>query len=278
MSLGLQATKRRIESVNSTKKITNAMKLVATAKLKTWKNKLESSSRYADSMKLLLNNIFSVLNEEDFEKNDESLPILYIVVTSSLGLCGGYNYNLFKKLTPMIEKDDYLLIIGSRGVNYFGIRNYNINRDFEEALTAFDYQSAQEIGNFILSEYRLKKYSKVRIAYTHYHNSITFISKVEDLLPLTPPKDKNINSEMLFEPSPKTILDQVMPLYLKSVIYGHMIESLVSEQASRRNAMESASDNAEEIVDKLHLEYNKARQSAITQEITEVVSGANALK
>ncbi len=277
MSLSLQATKRRIEFVNATQKITRAMKLVATAKLKVWKTKLENSSYYADNMKKLLTNVFKSIENEEELINDPSLPTLYLVITSSLGLCGGYNYNLFKRLLPEIQKNDLLLVIGSRGVSFFTNRGYQIDRTFEDAFVAFDYTVARRIGNFILSEYRLKKFSKVKIAYTKYKNSITFVSEVEEVLPLKVQKE-NGTSEMIFEPNPKKILDEILPLYLKSVVYGRMIESVVCEQASRRNAMDSATDNAQEIVDKLHLEYNKARQSAITQEITEVVSGANALK
>ncbi len=287
MSLGLQATKRRIASVNSTKKITKAMELVATAKLKTMKKNLGSTSAYADEVGEMMALLLSRIPQEQFgelfslPKNHEQRSV-YLIVTSSLGLCGSYNYALFKKLLPEIDREkDLLVVIGSKGVSFFRNRGYHVEDRFAEASAGFTYASVDQIAKYLLFLYQTGKCEKIRVGYTHYKNQITFLPRVDDLFPFS--DSERIRKEytrkeqdMIVEPDPLEVVKRLMPLYLKSVLFADINESFTSEYASRRNAMESATDNAEEIVSKLQIDYNKARQAAITQEITEVVGGANA--
>jgi len=283
MASGLQATKRRINSVNSTKKITNAMKLVATAKLKTWKNKLLGNNEYASSLHSIMNVLLKSISQEDKEKvfgESKSDSTLFIVVTSTLGLCGGYNYNLYKEVIPQIDKNkDKILVIGTKGYNYFKRNGYEVDDSFISSLQDYDYNEVRKINKKIMSLLNLGEIGSIKIAYTHFKNSITFIPTIEEIYPISHIEGEEITQkelEMLIEPSPIVVLENIVPLYIESLINSRLIESSVSEQASRSNAMESATDNAEEIINKLQIEYNKARQQTITEEITEIVGGANA--
>ncbi len=284
MSLGLQATKRRISSVNNTKKITNAMKLVATSKLRIWKNKLGGTSVYASTLHHLMGVLSLCVGKENLKAvypYDETVDsTLYIIITSSLGLCGGYNYGVYKLAQKQIDKSkDKVVVIGTKGYSYFNKNKYNVDDKFVNLLNDYDLQKVRELRNYVMSLLDNRKVSKVRIIYTSFINSITFIPKCEDVFPLT-----NIDGEeptqkekdMLIEPNPEIVLKNIIPLYIESLINGRIIESSVSEQASRSNAMDSATDNAKDILSKLQIQYNKARQQAITQEITEIVGGANA--
>ena len=285
MASGLQATKRRMNSVNSTKKITNAMKLVATAKLKTWKNKLQGNNEYASSLHSLMNVLLKSISQEDKEKvfgETNSTSTLFIIVTSTLGLCGGYNYNLYKEVVPQIDKEkDIVLVIGTKGYNYFKRNGYHVDNSFINALQDYDYNQVRRMNKHVMSLLRLGQIGNIKIAYTEFKNSITFIPKIEEIYPISEIEGEEVTrkeQEMLIEPSPIIVLENIVPLYIESLINSRLIESSVSEQASRSNAMESATDNAEEIINKLQIEYNKARQYAITQELTEIVGGASALK
>jgi F-type H+-transporting ATPase subunit gamma len=284
MSLGLQATKRRISSVNNTKKITNAMKLVATSKLRVWKNKLSGNSTYADSLHRLMGVLCFSLDDEKFKEvfsfgstNDR---VAYIVITSSLGLCGGYNYNIYKLASKEIDKDKDLVIpIGTKGLGYFQRKGYEVDEEFVDLISKYNYQNIQTLRKYVISLLECQKVSKVKIIYTHFKNSITFIPTSEEVFPISRQEDVELTQkekDMLIEPDVSSVMKQLFPLYLESLISGRIIESNVSEQASRSNSMDSATDNAAEIINKLQIQYNKARQQAITQEITEIVGGANA--
>ena len=154
-----------------------------------------------------------------------------------------------------------------------------MNDSFVNALQDYDYNVIRQMNKCIMSMLHLNEIGKIKIAYTAFKNSITFTPKIEEIYPISEIKNQEISRkelEMLIEPSPIIVLENLVPLYIESLINSRMIESSVSEQASRSNAMESATDNAEEIINKLQIQYNKARQQAITQEITEIVGGANA--
>lgn len=287
MSLGLQSTKRRIASVSSTKKITAAMSVVATAKLKTWKDKLQSSLLYAEEMNYLVKRLFLALNEEDIESffssyKSDSDSTIYVLITSSLGLCGGYNYNLYKEFMKSVKENDHVIVIGSKGEAFLKRNKISYEDTFVNAFSGFDYSVVRKLSNYLMSKYNNGECCNIKIAYTHYKNSITFEPIIKQIFPIVVDDIKNdVDTKelnMIIEPDPTTILKEIVPLYLKSTIFSCLIESMVSEQSSRRNAMDSATDNAEELVKNLMLEYNKARQAAITQEITEVVGGANASK
>jgi len=285
MPVGLQATKRRIRSVTSTKKITKAMELVATSKLKKTKNRFEEVKAYTEEIMNMVGSIMSKRIDAscEFLKANNSNKTLYIVVTSSLGLCGGYNANIYKTVLNEIPTEDSLLVVlGSKGCSYFKNRNYNIIEGYIEDTTGEEYEVARRVTRTALSKFVNKEVGKIKLVYTRYVNSVTFQPVIVDLLPVTKPvvleeeEANKLHKDTLFEPDATTILNTLIPMYFESSLYGKFVECHVSEQASRRMAMENASDNADEIIEQLQLQYNKARQTAITQEITEVVAGADA--
>ena len=279
MSQGLTNTKRRIKSISSTRKITKAMELVATVKLKKWKDRMENIVSYLNVM----NNIISSCSDKEgptdileLKEYNEATSNLYVVVTSSLGLCGGYNYNLFKFLNSLIKKNDKVLVVGTKGFVKYSREDVELNDEYVTLLDKLDYQKVQNLVYDLRNEYASGKYNKVYLISTEYVNSLTFVPKEYQLLPLSGQKETNdIKQEVLFEPSKEEVLALIIPKYLNTFLYGRLIEASVCEQAARRNAMDSATDNAEELLEKLRIEYNKARQGAITQEITEVVAGAS---
>ena len=278
MSQGLTNTKRRIQSISSTKKITKAMELVATVKLKKWKDNMENIVSYLEVMQEIISSCVSGSELSDtleLKSFKEATSNLYVVVTSSLGLCGGYNYNLFKFLNGKINKDDKVIVVGTKGFVRYSHEEVDLNSEFVGLLDKVDYQKVKELVNILKEEYSTGKYKKVLLISTVYKNSLNFIPTEFQLLPLENIDEVEVKTDTLFEPSKEEVLSLVVPKYINTYLYGRLIEASVCEQAARRNAMDSATDNAEELLEKLKLEYNKARQGAITQEITEVIAGAS---
>lgn len=285
MARGLQATKRRIRSVSATRKITKAMELVATAKLKKTKDRLEGVKGYTDEVMDMVAHILSKAVDAEspyFVKND-SPATLYIVVTSSMGLCGGYNSNLLKYFMSEFNKaTDDVITIGLKGYVYLRNREVKARKAYNDDSTGQEYYQAKVAAKEALHLYTQGHYGKVCLVYTRFVNSVTFQPVVATLLPVdkdqfnVKEKEGKFKVDTLFEPDASSIINALIPMYFESTLYGRLVESHVSEQASRRLAMENASDNADEIIDKLLLDYNKARQAAITQEISEIVAGANA--
>ena len=185
-------------------------------------------------------------------------------------------YSLVKDNVDL--ENDYLITLGSKGNSYFNKRGYNIVHSINEETTGFEQEASKQIASKALEMFTNNSVGEVHIIYTKFVNSLTFRAEDLKLLPVEVEKKEvsGPTQELMIEPDANEVLNELLPFYFNSVIYGSLIESHVSEQASRRTAMENATDNAEEISDKLLIQYNKARQSAITQEITEVVAGANA--
>ena len=280
MAQELAKTKRRISSVNSTLKITKAMELVANAKLKKWKNKMENITIYLSEMSNIISSCANGVDTQEteiieFKKFKNTEAILYIVVTSSLGLCGGYNYSIFKFLNNKIKPQDKVMIIGSKGLVKLSQNEIDLDTDYVSILDKFDNSASNLLKGKIVEEYRTGKYKEVRLISTVYKNSLTFIPQEFVILPLLPQDKKLKLEEIIFEPNEKEVLSLLIPKYLNTVLYGRLTEAIVCEYASRRNAMDTATDNAEELSAKLMLEFNKARQQAITQEISEIAGGAN---
>jgi len=284
MSLGLNKTKRRIASIQSTQKITKAMGMVATVKLKRFRSVLDKGKEYADGLRETMGELFL----HDFEtrthygsENEEVQGSLYIVITSSLGLCAGYNNNIFKYVEEHVDKEhDIIAPLGERGKAHFSHDpSYkNVELDFPNVDKVFDAKQINALCLQIKNRFNERKIRKVVLIFTEYINSISFEPREETLLPVqitpTPRKDEDY-CPPIFEPSAREQIHLLMPYYLGGVLNHRIAESQLSEQASRRNAMDNANDNADELLNKLTIEYNKARQSAITQEIVEVVSGAS---
>lgn len=281
---GMQEIKRRIRSVESTKKITKAMELVATSKLRKTRNQLEQSKPYYTNVALTTAEILANCkgsNESVYliENNDVNKDV-YIVIASSLGLCGGYNANIFKEIKGVIKSEDYVYSIGSKATNYLRKNHRGIvDAKYENLNATFDFKDIVNLVNELTRMYREKEIRKIKIVYTEFVNNLTFRPKIVTLLPIDPNEFDNIEiskKSTLFEPSPEEVLDSLIPMYLQAVIYGYVIESTTSENAARRTSMENATDNADELTEQLLLKYNQARQTAITNEISEIVAGANA--
>lgn len=281
---GMQEIKRRIRSVESTKKITKAMELVATSKLRKTRNQLEQSKPYYTNVALTTAEILANCKGSNdsvylVENNDVNKDV-YIVIASSLGLCGGYNANIFKEIKGVIKSEDYVYSIGSKATNYLR-KNHGgiVDSKYENLNATFDFKDIVNLVNELTRMYREKEIRKIKIVYTEFVNNLTFRPKIVTLLPIDPTEFDNIEiskKSTLFEPSPEEVLDSLIPMYLQAVIYGYVIESTTSENAARRTSMENATDNADELTEQLLLKYNQARQTAITNEISEIVAGANA--
>lgn len=278
MAQSLHKTKRRIASVNSTKKITKAMELVATVKLKRFKNVMLENEAYANELVNIIHHLFSHIDVEDnpYIKESKANVDLYIVVSSNLGLCASYNNNIFTYVISNVSKENTEIIpIGLKGYTFFKKEGYALNKEFVDINDRLAYEDVRKLGEYITKAFVEGKYRSIKLIYTHYVNSLKFTPEERCIFPIKKVKEETGNCyEPLYDPNPKTLINELIPIYVVSTLYHKIIESQVSEQASRRTAMENANDNADEIIDKLTLEYNKARQAAITQEINEVVSGS----
>lgn len=288
MPESLVNTKRRITTIRSTEKITQAMKLVASVKYQRWKKYFEENKAYITGMNQTM--LRTLAGVDFYEAGKPNIltsynkdKTLYIVVTSTLGLCGAYNYNLFKALDPVLKQQDELFFIGTKGLSHYNNKDFKKHTDYVDLLDNFTYSAVRRMRHQIVRLYKSQNYSKVVLVYTKYVNSLTFTPVLHQLLPLDPKLEgvdevkKSLNPP-IFEPDVQSVLEQILPHYIDASLYHKLIESELSELASRRNAMETATDAADKIQAQLQLEYNKARQNAITQEITEVVAGANAGK
>ena len=281
---GMQEIKRRIRSVESTKKITKAMELVATSKLRKTRNQLEQSKPYYTNVALMTAEILANCKGDNdsvylIENNDVKKDV-YVVIASSLGLCGGYNANIFKEIKDVIKPDDYVYSIGSKATSYLTKNHQGItDSKYESLSTTFNFKDIINLVNELTRMYCEREIRKIKIVYTEFVNNLTFKPRIVTLLPIDPDDFDHIEiskKATLFEPSSQEVLDNLIPMYLQAVIYGYVIESSTSENAARRISMENATDNADELTEQLLLKYNQARQTAITNEISEIVAGANA--
>lgn len=277
MAGNLNKTKHRIASINSTKKITKAMELVSTVKLKKFKNVMLKNELYSNELKSLTCTLFSRLDDEEnkYTKLNDAEKDLLIVVSSNLGLCAGYNNDIYHYVEQNFDINEVVIIpIGMKGDSYFKKNGFALNEEFVSLNEKINYLDITRLGKTVLSYFENKKYRSIKLVYTKYVNSIKFVPNTLSLFPL---EIENVNDstliEPLYDPDLKTLIDNLVPLYVNINLYQKIVESQVCEQASRRNAMENATDNADELISTLTLEYNKARQAQITQEISEVIAG-----
>ncbi len=284
----LAKTKRRINSIKGTEKITKAMELVATVKTKRFSDMHEKGNEYSQEFLSLFGQVFAsdkTKTASHYSKmNEGDLPILYVVISSSMGLCGAYNNNLFKYADTVIEDDDIIIPIGSKSFNHYSRDPKFEGRIIGDFVNISSDSKVEEIHDFAMKlkeDFNAKKYKAIRIIYTRYINTITFKPSQFQILPVQIARSKWTDEEFappLFDEEPRKMIHTLMPSYLTGVLNEIILNSNLSEQASRRTAMDNANDNADELLDKLTVEYNKARQTSITQQITEVASGANASK
>lgn len=277
MPASISSIKTRIKSVDSTKKITGAMKSVSTVKLNKMSKSTSKNKHYRDALydatSCLLN---SNIDFQSIYLNDNhSKNKLYIVYTSDVGLCGQYNSSIIRFLESNVSKNDYLYLIGISSYNYLKNIGFNIINDTVGSDNV-DYYFVASIFEKAKNMFINGDICGVSIIYNSFINSITYKTIEYSLLPFVRNKS-NDSKEILLEPNPNQIFDDLIILYLKNEVYYSYLNAKTSEQVARRFAMDNATRNANELIDDLTLEYNKARQGSITQEITEIVSGASAL-
>lgn len=279
--------KRRRQSISSTQQITKAMKLVATVKLQRAKQQAEKSRTYFKCMYDTVTDLLVKAGNIDhpYLRPGQSPRKAVIVITSNRGLAGGYNSNVVKLITQGKLKDEDLVIysVGKRGRD--GLRKkYEIKADYSDVIDEPAYADAITLGKEILESYLKGEVSEIYLAYTAFKNTVVHIPTMLKLLPVDISEHKTEETEkingrapMNFEPKAEEALDLLIPKYITSLIYGGMVEAVASENGARMQAMDSATNNAEEMIEDLSLLYNRARQGSITQELTEIIAGANAI-
>jgi len=282
----LKEIRNRISSIGSTMQITSAMKMVSAAKLKKAQDAITAMRPYSSKLTELLQNLSATLDSDAggaYSKQREVSKVLLVVVTSNRGLCGGFNSSVIKETTQNIaanyqDVDVDLLTIGKKGNDILS-KSYPVidaRNDIFDNLT-FDYVA--EVAEKIMKLYSDGTYDKIEIIYNRFKNAATQIPQVEQFLPIKPVEgDTTASADYIFEPSKEKIVLELIPKSLKTQLYKAVRDSFAAEHGARMTAMHKATDNATELRDELLLTYNKARQAAITNEILEIVGGAEALK
>jgi len=271
----MKAIKNRIKSVENTRQITKAMELVATSKLRKAKERIEASRPFFEILLETLSEIKS--GNKDFSSVFTRFPgegekKCHIVIAGDRGLAGGYNNNLFKSLD--YKEGDVVFPIGKKAVEFFLKKNVTIFTKSYEIAEDVSISDCNSIGKAVSEAFKKGEFTSLDISYTGFVNVLTQIPAKKEILPIvSEEKGEKKKSLIIYEPSPEAVFDEIVPQYISGVVYGALCESLASELSARRSAMEAATDNAGEIIDDLSLKYNRARQAAITQEITEIVAG-----
>lgn len=284
----MREIKRRKTSIQSTQQITKAMKVVSSAKLQKAKAKAEGTKSYFDYMYATVSSMLAKSGSIDhpYLKAGQSEKKAIIAITSNRGLAGGYNSNIVKLITGSdFKKEDVsVYTIGRKGREVLTTKGYEIAGDYSDAIEAPLYQDAVDVGKVVLDRFAAGEIGEIYLAYTVFKNTVVHIPKMIKLLPveMTPAGDGSETSAddkalMNYEPSAEEALDSIIPKYIYSLIYGAMTEAVASENGARMQAMDNATSNAEAMIDSLSLLYNRARQSSITQELTEIIAGADAV-
>lgn len=291
----LKEVRERISSVMSTQQITKAMKMVAAAKLRRAQQSILQLRPYANKLQSMLSNILANVDADDSESRDEDAPIskaLIVLVTSSRGLCGAFNSNIIKtaiqfieqKYANLVEKGGLtLLCIGKKGYDFFRKRypKINIISDYVEVVTKdFSFNDSEKISQKLVSQFNAGDYDAIDIVYSQFKNAATQNFVAEQFLPVAKAEksDDDINADFIFEPNKEEILTYLVPTILKTQFYKTIIDTAASEHGARMTAMDKATENADEMLKDLRVNYNKARQENITRELSEIVGGAAALE
>ncbi len=290
----LRDIRKRIASVRSTQQITKAMKMVATAKLRRAQENILATRPYATKM-------FEVLSSLAARTSPDAHPLLYrrepkrvevVVFTSDRGLCGAFNMNLIQRAEKFLEEEKprteelALSFIGRKGRDYFRKRNVKMRREYVNLFGKVDLPLATRIGQDLVRSYIAEQVDAIYLLYSEFRSAIQQRIVLEKILPVTPQKPREGEEaskgpaavEYIYEPSEVEILGKILPMYVEVQIFRALLESVASEFGARMTAMENATNNARDMIDKLTLVYNKARQASITKELIEIVSGAEALK
>lgn len=300
MGASLNEIKQRITSTKKTSQITKAMQMVSASKLTKSESHSNNFQVYAHKVREIVthmtaqeltdiytNNVQDGVNYNSMLMARPVKKTGYIVITSDGGLVGGYNSSILKQMMTMLEDDhdsqeDYVMIaIGATGADFFKARGINLAYELRNLSDQPSFDEVRKIVSMATTMYQNEVFDELYVCYNHHINSLTSQFRVEKMLPITdldPDEAESYEQEYLFEPSKADILDQLLPQYAESLIYGSIVDAKTAEHAAGMTAMKTATDNAKNIIDDLTISYNRARQGAITQEITEIVAGASALE
>ena len=286
----LKEVKTRISSVQSTQQITKAMKMVAAAKLRRAQDSIIQMRPYAQKLDSILVGVSASLDTEEnvFSEEREIDNVLIIAVTSDRGLCGPFNSNVYKAVNVLIA-DKYadafksgnvtILPIGKKALDYFGKRNYVVKGNYAELFSKLNFEDAKKAAEFAMKSFEDKKFDAVEIVYNEFKNVATQIMCTEQFLPISSLEENTTDatSDYIYQPDQDTLVEHLIPTSLKIKLYKALLESNASEHGARMTAMEKATENAGDLLKELKLKYNQTRQAAITNEILEIVAGAEAL-
>ena len=276
--------KRRKQSISSTQQITKAMKLVSTVKLQKAKTRAEQADPYFNHMYKTVSSILakSANINHPYLQTGESTKKAVVVITSNRGLAGGYNSNIVKLVTESgWDKEDVnVYAVGGKGLEALERRGYNIVVDASAVMENPTYADAAALCDKVLTAFSKGEVGEIYLAYTHFKNTVSHEPQLMKLLPVEiDPAEEEPEDHVLmnYEPNEEEALSMIIPKYVTSLFYGALVEAVASENGARMQAMDSATSNAEEMIADLTLKYNRARQSSITQELTEIIAGANAI-
>lgn len=277
--------KRRKSSIQSTQQITKAMKLVSTVKLQKAKTHAEQTDPYFQYMYRTVTSILARSSNisHPYLSDNGSDRIAVIVITSNRGLAGGYNSNITKLiLNSDLPKDKVdLYTIGNKGRETLEKRGYKVVSDSSDVIENPTYRDAMDICDKVLGDFVAGKIGQIYLAYTHFKNTVVHVPQLMKMLPVEFSEEEISNADknviMNYEPNDSEALDMIIPKYVTSIFYGALVEAVASENGARMQAMDSATSNAEDMISDLSLKYNRARQSSITQELTEIIAGAEAI-
>lgn len=287
---GLREIQSRIRSIEDTRKITNAMYMISSTKMKRARQALEATEPYFYTLQGMVDRILRHLPEMDhiyFEKPEEKrTKIGLLVITGDKGLAGAYNHNILKTAQQFLdnaENEVKLFVVGELGRQYFTARHIPVEQNFRYTVQNPTFGRARWIGEDLIERYRGGEFEEFHVIYTRMENSMESVVEDKQLLPLKRPSMKNIPADVYQEeffliPSAEEAVDIIIPNYVTGFIYGALVEAFYTVHNARMTAMEAATNNADELLHDLRIMYNRARQAAITQEITEVCSGARAQK
>ena len=282
--------KRRRTSIQSTQQITKAMKLVSTAKLQKARSRAEDSKAYFNCMYQTMTSLLAKAGNLDhpYVKSNGCEKKAIVVVTSNRGLAGGYNSNIVRLITGSdFKKEDVrIYAVGGKGLELLKHRGYEVVADYSEIIEEPVYDDAKVVATRLLDDFAKGEIGEIYLAYTFFKNTVSHIPTLMKVLPVEAQEAEEGEEEanavdkitpMNFEPEEEEAVRLLVPKYISSILYGAFIEAVASENGARMQAMDSATSNAEEMIDDLELKYNRARQGAITQELTEIIAGAEAL-
>lgn len=280
---GLIAIKRRIKSVTNTKKITKAMGLIATSKLRKVKAIMEFNDRYNTQLDDIEKTIIPLIDGIPYKLIDgnSSKKKLYVIFTSDSGFCGGYNGTIVNAALEAVKGDrenNLIMILGQKGREYLKRFKYETTAEYVELSDVPNMKEARAIADDAIRLFDNEEVGEVYLVYTKFMSSVKQSPVVERLLPLERLENENSKESFIYEPHPKEMIDDVVKMYIRSKLLNSLMTAKLSEHSARMTAMDGASKNADDILEKLNLKYNRIRQTFITQEITEIVGGTEAQK